>query len=54
MYVMCSEYQLPGGGGGGGVLRLKTDGGVPLKIGAKKIEGKMEFGTKKIEFCKDW
>ena len=35
-------------GGGGGGNRW------PLKIGPKKIEGKMEFGAKKIELCKDW
>ena len=35
---------------------LKTDGACrwPLKIGPKKLEGKMEFGAKTIEFCKDW
>ena len=45
-----------GGGGGWGVLGLKTDGGVPLAAEnwTQKIEGEMEFGAKKIEFCKDW
>ena len=41
----------------GRVFGPKTDGGCrwPLKIGPKKIEGKMEFqGAKKIKFCKDW
>ena len=26
----------------------------PLKIWPKKIKGKMEFGAKKFELCKDW
>ena len=26
----------------------------PLKIGPKKIEEKIEFGAKKIDFCKNW
>ena len=44
-------YPCPSGVGGG-VLGPKTDGGVPLKIGTKKIQGKMEFGAKMIEFIR--
>ena len=32
-------WSMPGGGGGGG---------------PKKIEEKIEFGAKKIDFCKNW
>ena len=43
---------LPGGGYSAwklmGVCRW------PLKIGPKKIEEKIEFGAKKIDFCKNW
>ena len=43
------------GGGCGGVHGLKTDGVVPLATEYwTQKEGKMEFGAKKIEFCKDW
>ena len=39
----------------GGVLSPKTDGGVPLATEnwTPKDWGKMEFGAKNIEFCKD-
>ena len=44
-----------GGGGGGGVLGLKTDGGVPLAAENRtQKEEKIEFGAKKIDFCKNW
>ena len=45
-----------GGGGGGGYSAWKLMGVCrwPLKIGPKKIEEKIEFGAKKIDFCKNW
>ena len=43
-----------GGGGGYSVRKLMGVCRWLLKIGPKKIEGKMKFGAKKIEFCKDW
>ena len=50
---MARPWERPGGG----VLGLKTDGGVPLAAEnwtQKKIEEKIEFGAKKIDFCKNW
>ena len=45
-----------GGGGGGEYSAWKLMGVCrwPLKIGPKKIEEKIEFGAKKIDFCKNW
>ena len=45
-----------GGGGGGGYSAWKLMGVCrwPLKIGPKKIEEKIEFAAKKIDFCKNW
>ena len=50
------EIQVSSNPGGMGVLGPKTDWGVPLATEnwTQKDRGKMEFGAKKIEFCKDW
>ena len=49
---VCKGRPVPGGGYSAwklmGVCRW------PLKIGPKKIEEKIEFGAKKIDFCKNW
>ena len=41
---------------GGGLLGLKTDGGVPLATEnwTQNDREKIEFGAKKIDFCKNW
>ena len=44
----------PGGGGGYSAWKLMGVCRWPLKIGPKKIEEKIEFGAKKIDFCKNW
>ena len=41
-------------GGGYSAWKLMGVCRWPLKIGPKKIEEKIEFGAKKIDFCKNW
>ena len=41
-------------GGGYSAYKLMGVCRWPLKIGPKKIEEKIEFGAKKINFCKNW
>ena len=41
-------------GGGDSAWKLMGVCRWPLKIGPKKIEEKIEFAAKKIDFCKNW